>query len=833
MATTALGLSLTGAGEARAQAGGTVLQDVVVTARRVEERLQDVPISITVFNQETLSNNNVTSAKDLTLYTPSLQSNNRYGGDNTTFTIRGFTQEQRTYSTVGTFFADVVMPRGSGATQGGDGAGPGALFDLQNVQVLKGPQGTLFGRNVTGGAVLLVPQKPVDRFEGYLEGGLGDYSMRRLQGVINVPASENVRMRAGFDAMKRDGYLKNIGRFGDGRAGDHGMGDVDYWAGRFSVVVDLTPDLENYTIASYSHSKSNGVIPKTTKCFPSAVQALGANNVLRLGQLSCDQMAREAQHDFWTVSNRIPDSVSNTETWQIINTTTWQATSSLTVKNIFSYGEFRGTTNLELFGNYWLTGAVAGQETSPNQVNGFAFTSAEAAKGFTNAQSSLVEELQFQGDPGDGRFIWQAGLYMEINEPLGFSGVQTATFAPCADIANFNCLGPTPNQSVGTGSFSVAKTTFRDYAAYGQGSYDITDQLKFTAGLRYTKDEVRTVLHNETMQFGSPPNASTVRFRCTNPTAPGYSGLTTYPFTAEQRFDVCRQDLRKDTSAWTWLLDLDYKPTDDVMVYAKWSRGYRQGGLAIFGPDPIQPFDAEKVDTYEIGAKTNWRGPVPGYFNIAGYFNDFRNQQLQFGVACVSSLPGFTIPCAGNAAILNAGSSEIYGVELEAGIQPFDGLRLDVSYGYLHSKLKEIQIPPAGSLPPYNSFTPPVAGEAIPNAGPPHKLVVTASYTLPLSEDIGRITFGGTYVYQDAYRAVVDGVPGSGNGILPSANILNLNATWEDILSRPIDASFFMTNVTNEHVYLHANDNQLRGFVSYFIGEPRMYGFRLRYKFGG
>src|SRR5437868_8855535 len=88
------------------------INEIIVTARRVEERLQDVPISITVFNQEKLTNNNVTTAKDLTLYTPNLQSNNRYGSDNTTFTIRGFTQEQRTFSTVGTFFADVVMPRG-------------------------------------------------------------------------------------------------------------------------------------------------------------------------------------------------------------------------------------------------------------------------------------------------------------------------------------------------------------------------------------------------------------------------------------------------------------------------------------------------------------------------------------------------------------------------------------------------------------------------------------------------------------------------------------------------------------------------------------------------
>ena len=165
----AIPLAFTG-GTATAQTSDLEIDEIIVTARRVEERLQDVPISITVLSQEYLTNNNIQSAKDIATYTPGLTTNNRYGSDNTTWTIRGFTQEQRTTSTVGTYFADVVAPRGSGATQGGDGAGPGSLFDLQNVQVLKGPQGTLFGRNSTGGAVMLVPRKPTSELEGYLEG---------------------------------------------------------------------------------------------------------------------------------------------------------------------------------------------------------------------------------------------------------------------------------------------------------------------------------------------------------------------------------------------------------------------------------------------------------------------------------------------------------------------------------------------------------------------------------------------------------------------------------------------------------------------------------------
>src|SRR5690606_1613647 len=122
--------------------------------------LQDVPISITVFNQQALAQHNIVNATDLVAYTPSLSSTNILGSTTTTFAIRGFNQDLNTEPTVGVYFADVVAPRGPAAGQNaGDGAGAGAFFDLQNVQVLKGPQGTLFGRNTTGGAVLLVPQK--------------------------------------------------------------------------------------------------------------------------------------------------------------------------------------------------------------------------------------------------------------------------------------------------------------------------------------------------------------------------------------------------------------------------------------------------------------------------------------------------------------------------------------------------------------------------------------------------------------------------------------------------------------------------------------------------
>ena len=227
--------------------------DIVVTARRMEEKLQDVPISITVYNQEQLANRNIVNSTDLGAYTPSLSINGRYGPDKSSFAIRGFSQDLNTLPTVGVYFADAVAPRLSSNITSGNGAGVGSMFDLQNVQVLKGPQGTLFGRNTTGGAILLVPQKPTDKLEGYGEVTVGNHSAWRGQAVVNIPVSDTVRLRLGIDRNKRDGYINNLSG-----VGPTDFGDVNYWAARVSLSVDLTPDLENYTIFTYSHSDTHG-----------------------------------------------------------------------------------------------------------------------------------------------------------------------------------------------------------------------------------------------------------------------------------------------------------------------------------------------------------------------------------------------------------------------------------------------------------------------------------------------------------------------------------------------------------------------------------------------
>jgi iron complex outermembrane receptor protein len=322
--------------------------EVIVTARRIQERLQDVPIAITVFNQEQLTEKNVLSGRDLATYTPSLSVNGRYGTENSSFAIRGFTQEIRTTPSVGMYFADVVAPRGGGAgTPSGDGAGPGSFFDLQNVQVVKGPQGTLFGRNTTGGAILLVPQKPTSELGGYVEQSLGNYGNVRTQSVANVPISDSLRFRVGVDNNKRDGYLNNTSGIGPSN-----FQDVDYTAVRGSLVWDITPSVENYSIVAYSHSATGGQVPRMFTADPYCYPARGAAAPTLPGEngrcatgtafhayaaAAATQLAAGGNDGRFDVQSDHALAYNLNDRTQFINTTSWLATDELTVKNIVSY----------------------------------------------------------------------------------------------------------------------------------------------------------------------------------------------------------------------------------------------------------------------------------------------------------------------------------------------------------------------------------------------------------------------------------------------------------------------------------------------------------------
>ena len=818
LAATAMGVVLTTPAFAQdAAAEGDDTGAIVVTARRVEEKLQDVPISITVFNQEAITNRNIINAGDLAIYTPSLATNSRFGPEKASFAIRGFQQDLATQPSVGVYFADVVAPRSGGSTTSGNGVGVGQLFDLQNVQVLKGPQGTLFGRNTTGGAVLLVPQKPTDRLEGYVEGSVGNYDMWRVKGVLNLPLADTFKVRLGVDKMKRDGYLRNYG------VGPDRLANVDYITARLSILAELTPDLENYTIATYTNSDNYGIVAKVVGTNPNrpASQAANVNNA------NAQIARRVARGDYyWDVENNEPDPKIQNESWQAINTTTWQATDNLTIKNIASYAEFYETARQNIQGDNFLL--ANGQSAYSNiRLNN--------TPGYNNAsQLTWTEELQFQGTSEDGKLVWQLGGYLENSDPIGYTSQSTAIGLNCPDLAAIQCnAAPAINFGPAVGSVYTStisrpfqKTWFRSRGLYAQATYDVTEQLSVTGGIRYTWDKMTHQYNGQAIGFPATNTpfyfcSNTVRVRNANGTFP----VVTAPFGHE----ACNVTYTAKSDKPTWLLNVDYKPTPDIMLYAKWARGYRAGGAASANIY-FETWEPEKVDTYEIGAKTSFRGQsVRGYFNIAGFYNDFRNQQIQHSLNRAA-----TSPLLGGSAILNAGKSRIWGVEVDAAVTLFDRLKLEGGYTYLDTKVLELQpvVLTATEQLIWASVTT-TAAKGDPLAfSPKNRFTLTGTYTLPLDESIGRLSLGATWVHTSEQNAQSP-VNSPLFFRLPTTNLVNLNASWNEVLGQPIDLSFFMTNVTNAKFPLAVvNAWRSYGYESAVLNEPRMFGFRLKYRFG-
>jgi iron complex outermembrane receptor protein len=784
------------AAAAAAAADDDGVSEVIVTARRIEERLQDVPISMTVFNQEQLTSRNVISSSDLATFTPSLSANTRYGSDNALFAIRGFSQEIRTTASVGTYFADVVAPRGGGSTQSGDGAGPGMFFDLQNVQVLKGPQGTLFGRNTTGGAVLLVPTKPTFENEGYAEQSWGNYDMRRTQVVFNTPIADWARFRIGVDRQTREGYLKNISGIGPDN-----FNDIGYTAIRASLVLDLSENVENYTIASKVESDTNGPLPR--------IFAVNPNHPLSglFGGNATAQIARNTDNDYYAVENSDPKAHVSLGMWQVINTTTWNATDDLTVKNIASYAELTNVLRSELFGsNFYLpVGNPAGAPLTT--------TTSRPSPGMTASdQSTLTEELQFQGRALDNKLNWQSGAYFERSKPVAKSGSLSPTTISCEDSDAFKCydiIGAVSGREgqVGTLNNPTGGIEFRNLGLYAQGDYSLTEQLRATAGLRYTKDKTEADTRYLVYYF---PSRNTPSARCATATQTPVTDVS-----------VCDRHFETDSDAVTWVLGLDYKLNENAMTYGKYSRGYRQGSISPYSVPGLEIFDPEQVDTYELGLKTSFNSVISGTFNVAAFYNDFKDQQLLFGVR---STDGSLAPTA---TPINAGKSRIYGLEIESSLRLLKGLTLDLNYAYLNTKLQEADIPTVA--PPLAVSPTFEVGRELPFS-PENKGTATLTYKLPLPSSVGGVFASATYAYTDKQLQTVAGP----YGVIPSYELVNANIAWSSIYGGPVDVSVFATNLLDKEYYTTITGSyDSFAFEGLHPAEPRMVGARIRVRFGG
>jgi len=586
------------------------ISDIVVTARRTDEKLRDVPVAVTAFGAKALEERGITSEMDLQVATPGLLVRETTSSNQLNYAIRGQSVDAFSYSTpaVVAYFNDVQTFNNSAT----------AFFDLQGIQVLKGPQGTLFGRNATGGAVLYSAQKPTEDFEGYLKAGYGNYANREIQGAINIPLADGVALRLSGSTQTRDGYQHNL-------LTDTWINSIDYRVARGSLLIKPTGSgFENVTVVQYGDygGYSSGLklqnyypvgTPGVSTTFASiytpgfqsptnpAVNALFNGTGITPGAAGFLQLQKS--FGYYDVALNTNDDHKAYQTF-VSNTTTYAIGSNATVKNIFGYNRDYSYDKTDLDGSpysYFSVGNGPGNNA-----------------GYTNGTKQWSDELQLSGVAADGRLKYIAGAYVSQERTyvrIPFAVAPEAFVDPFAAVYAFTNID-------------------KSEALYTQLTYKLAEHLNLTGGFRYTWEDI-------SIQQGS-----------------------------DSLFAGANGDQKNSKPS--WLIGLDYKVTPDLLVYfnqrGSWRAGGWNGTSLVNGV--ADPFNPETTYDFELGAKYAGRlAGMPTSVNIAIYDQYIKNVQrvVYTGLGAQAG---------------NVGEARVRGVELDGSLRPTAWLELGGAFDY-------------------------------------------------------------------------------------------------------------------------------------------------------
>jgi iron complex outermembrane receptor protein len=613
------------------------LDVVTVSATKRDEGLQDIPLSVTAFSQEKLDLLGATNLGGIQESTPNLNFSAQSADSNVArITLRGIGTE----TLVGGGDPGVALHI-DGIYVGRNSVAAADVFDVERVEVLRGPQGTLFGRNATGGSVNIITKKPQDEFGGFADLTYGNYNQLRARGAVNVPLSENVFSRFTVFSDSHDGYMENL--YPSGRDG----ANKDSHGGRAQVLWDLGSDNEVLLRGYYTKiggagggSRFLGTDIATANGYPDRV-LVGVSDgsgpppgvpivgdAYGLGTTTTGDSVLSRPTGFHQFRKDAPEFVDQT------------------IKGV----------DLEV--NYNLSDgimlrSVSSYQTNENEILIDADNSEISieTRQRDSSASQFSQEFNLVSN-SDSAFQWLAGLYF-YNEDL------TETFSATT------AAGVIPG-STGVGQTRITNHELSSYAIFGQASYDLTDKLTVTAGARHTWDQKDQ----------------------SRPAGGGFVDLTNnFAFLRGGALGTLPADSGSvEFNEWSYRLSADYALTDDNLLYASFAHGYKTGGFDFNGgelqADVLVPYLPEFVDAIEVGSKNEFFNGA-AILNIAAFNYDYTDLQV--------------FRLTGNGPLTdNAAASTIKGLEVELEIAPTDNLRFDAAVGYLDATYDEytIDIPP-------------------------------------------------------------------------------------------------------------------------------------------
>jgi iron complex outermembrane receptor protein len=635
-------------------------EEIVVSARRREERIEDVPISVAAFSAESLADRQITNTARLSEIAPNVQFSpvapSSGNSASSAIFIRGVGQTDFIASTdpgVGFYVDGLYFARASGTAV--------ALLDVDRIEVLRGPQGTLFGRNTIGGAIQVISKKPtLDKLEGNVSATVGRYSRQEVTGALNLPLADSFALRFAGTFRQKDGYVTNVLNGRD-------LGDVDTYAGRVSAFWKPSDSFDVLWVNDYMSEDTNG----------SATVFGGINTAAPFVRQAAANAGCPGFTFPPTPAARVPE---NTDPRCPNNQ--WLALGPYKVAS-----EAPTRSKLEMYGSALTATWNAADWLTLKSITGYRRTKPYSLRDADNTPQLILEtinqddveqftqELQFLGDAFDDRLHWQAGAYYFRETDSQFYPV----YLPSR-------ISPTTGEELQNGGLNSASDIKNSsYAFFTQETFDITKELNLTVGVRYTNDTKEATPHMypspsevgfTNVGYNAPnPAPFTGTFTCLGPvrTTPGVvcTGATDTMFAQVLN--------KREDSKLTPMASLQYRWSPDLMTYVSYSKGFKSGGFntriiqPVVGPNAptgrefLPAFDPEEVTAYELGAKTQLGGIAR--LSAAVFRSEYKDIQIvvREGVAPV---------------VRNAGEATIDGFELEGAISPIAGLDINLGVGY-------------------------------------------------------------------------------------------------------------------------------------------------------